>query len=500
MKVVVIGTGIAGLACSIRLAVQGHKVTVLEANDTPGGKISCLAQDGFRFGRGPALLAMPELVDELFVLAGKNPRNYFQYAQLDISHRYFYADKTVLNAYVDPALLEKEVRVKLSTDPTAVTNYLANSAHLFSLIQKSLIEKSFRRWTDYFSKDALRLATHLFQLPLIGSLHRNNRLQLTHSKLVQLFDHLASYTGSSPYNVSGMLQVYAHMMLNRGAFWPIDGMYSLVHRLVQLGQELGVEYHYGTQAQEIMLAHGRVQGVRTSTDTLKADVVVSNVDIVNTYRHLLPTLQAPQHIVDSTRSSAALVFYWGISRQFKQLAIQNVFLSQDCAQEAATLFEAQQVPQDPTLQVSITAKEQPQDAPEDCENWVVTMQVPANQGQDWGQIVRQARSQVLDKLRRTLGQDISTLICSERIEDPRDLERNTLAYQGALYGGTVNNQLYSLLGRPSNYARATPGLYFCGGTVHPGGGIPFCVLSAKIVAEQVAQCSKQLCPEGVQEG
>ena len=210
------------------------------------------------------------------------------------------------------------------------------------------------------------------------------------------------------------------------------------------------------------------------------------MDVVSTYQRLLPHYKAPAHILKQERSSSALLFYWGIGATFEALSLHNIFFSADYKQEFEAIFQQKQVPADPTVYVHISAKEQPTDAPAGQENWLVMINVPANQGQDWEELIAQARTQILDKLRRLLGKDIGPLIRSERIQDPRSIETATLAYQGAIYGASANSKLAAFARHP-NFSRAIQGLYLCGGTVHPGGGIPLCLLSAKIVSDLVAR-------------
>ena len=95
---VVIGAGIGGLAAAIRLAAKGFKVEVFEANIYPGGKLSEITLGDYRFDAGPSLFTLPALVDELFILCGKHPREYFNYQRLDEITRYFYDDGTFISA------------------------------------------------------------------------------------------------------------------------------------------------------------------------------------------------------------------------------------------------------------------------------------------------------------------------------------------------------------------------------------------------------------------
>ena len=97
-KAIIIGSGIAGIATSIRLSCKGYKVIVVESNGYVGGKLSEITEGKFRFDAGPSLFTMPWLVDELFVLAGKNPRDFFNYQKLDNTCHYFWQDGTKLIA------------------------------------------------------------------------------------------------------------------------------------------------------------------------------------------------------------------------------------------------------------------------------------------------------------------------------------------------------------------------------------------------------------------
>ncbi|MGB3777889.1 MAG: phytoene desaturase, partial [Tunicatimonas sp.] len=141
---------------------------------------------------------------------------------------------------------------------------------------------------------------------------------------------------------------------------------------------------------------------------------------------------------------------------------------------------------DPTVYLNITSKYKPDDAPPGCENWFTMINVPNNSGQDWDNLIERARSNVIAKLNRMLNTDVASLIVTESILDPRSIERKTSSSQGALYGNSSNNRYAAFL-RHANFSRRFRGLYFCGGSVHPGGGIPLSLLSAKIMADQVAR-------------
>lgn len=210
--------------------------------------------------------------------------------------------------------------------------------------------------------------------------------------------------------------------------------------------------------------------------------MVSNMDVVPTYRKLLPNQKQPNKILGQERSSSAVIFYWGLGKSFPQLDLHNIFFSDDYMAEFDAIFNTKTLFEDPTVYVNITSKDVPADAPEGKENWFVMINAPHNTGQNWEQLVKDLRAWVIKKLNRILDTDIAPLIEEEWIMTPDIIEVRTQSYLGALYGASSNNKMAAFLRHP-NFSRNLSNLYFCGGSVHPGGGIPLCLLSAKIVAD-----------------
>ena len=217
-----------------------------------------------------------------------------------------------------------------------------------------------------------------------------------------------------------------------------------------------------------------------------AEIVISNADVYFTYKKLLsdyPKL-APKRILKQERSSSALIFYWGIKKVFPQLDLHNIFFSGDYQKEFEHIWQEKNISSDPTVYLNISSKFEKKDAPEGCENWFTMINVPANQGQNWDELIAEARKNIIKKLSKALGEDISKLIVCESILDPRSIESKTSSYQGSLYGTSSNSQFAAFL-RHSNKSSKVKNLFFCGGSVHPGGGIPLALLSAKIVSDWV---------------
>ncbi|RYE18696.1 MAG: phytoene desaturase [Sphingobacteriales bacterium] len=485
-KAIIIGAGIAGIATAMRLAVKGYEVEVFEANSHPGGKLAEFEQQGYRFDAGPSLFTMPQYVDELFTLAGKNPRDYFNYQKLNTVCNYFYEDGTRINAFADITRLAQEIAQKTDTPAQAVLNHANNSRKIYDITNHVFLERSLHRLKTYLRWDTLR---SIFRLPGIDAgrtMHRANKSFFKDERIVQLFDRYATYNGSNPYQAPATLNVIPHLEQHFGTYFPDGGMYSITTSLVKLAEELGVIFHYNLLVQEVIVEGGKAVGIRVNDGDLPADIVISNMDVWFTYKKLLKHYPAlhPKKILSQQRSSSALIFYWGINRQFPKLDLHNIFFSADYKAEFSHIWQQKDIYHDPTVYLNITSKYKADDAPAGHENWFVMINVPANEGQDWDELITTARKSIIEKLSRILGEDISPLIQCESILDPRSIESRTLSYQGSLYGTSSNNKFAAFL-RHANRSSKVKNLYCCGGSVHPGGGIPLCLLSAKIVSDWV---------------
>jgi phytoene dehydrogenase-like protein len=204
-----------------------------------------------------------------------------------------------------------------------------------------------------------------------------------------------------------------------------------------------------------------------------------------TYKHLLNDERSANKVLKQERSSSAYIFYWGIRKNFNQLTLHNIFFTADYQTEFHHLFHTGNVYEDPTVYINITSKCEPGiQAPDGKENWFVMVNAPANKGQNWeayGQIYKKA---ILNKLSNMLGDNIADLIEEEHVLTPATIEQKTASYMGSLYGTSSNSKLAAFMRHP-NFSNQLKGLYFVGGSVHPGGGIPLCLNSAKIVADIV---------------
>ncbi len=463
------------------MACRGYEVEVFEANPYPGGKLSEIKMDGYRFDAGPSLFTMPHYVDELFALAGVDPALHFAYERLPVVCEYFWEDGTELTAHADREAFAREVEEVLGVPAETVHNILADSERKYELTGKIFLEKSLHKLNTWLTKDVAKALVQIPTLDIFSSMNAVNERHLQHPKLVQLFNRYATYNGSNPYKAPGLLSIIPHFEYGIGAFYPKGGMYSITKRIHGLAQQLGVHFHFNTKVEAIRVENGEAKGLQINGEVKKFDRIISNMDVFHTYKKLLPNEKHPKHTLRQEKSTSALIFYWGIEQAFPELDLHNIFFSKDYKNEFKHLANGK-VYNDPTVYVNISSKYTPEHAPEGCENWFTMINVPYNSGQDWDAIIDQARRSIVVKLSNMLKADIGGMIACEEILDPRSIESKTASHLGALYGTSSNDRMAAFMRHP-NFSKRIKNLYFCGGSVHPGGGIPLALLSAKIVDE-----------------
>jgi phytoene desaturase len=483
-KAIVIGAGIGGLATAIRLAKKGYAVEVFEANDYVGGKLSTFTLGDYRFDAGPSLFTMPQFVDDLFTLCGENPTDFFQYNRKEVACHYFWKDGKRLTAYGDTERFVKEVEAELAVPAATLKRYLTRAKKKFDRTRTLFLESSLHKWQTYLRKETLIGIANYFSFEIDTSLNDVNTRQLKEPHLVQFYNRFATYNGSNPYKTPGMMTLVQHLEQHYGTYIPKKGMGEISASLYALAKRMGVGFHLSSPVTEILVENKKAVGVCVKETKHLADLVVSNMDVVPTYRKLLPNQTHPEKVLSQERSSSAVIFYWGVGKSFSQLDLHNIFFSDDYAAEFAAIFNTKTLYHDPTIYVNITSKDVPADAPEGKENWFVMINAPHDTGQDWKAIAEQLREWVIAKLNRNLETDIAPLIEEEWVMTPDIIAQRTQSYLGALYGASSNDKMAAFLRHP-NFSREISNMYFCGGSVHPGGGIPLCLLSAKIVSDLI---------------
>jgi phytoene desaturase len=484
--IVVIGAGVGGLSAAIRLATAGRRVIIYEQNDFLGGKMGEISDQGFRWDTGPSVITMRHVIEDLFTSAGRRLDDYLTLLPAEPTTRYFYPDGTIIDATRDLTHLIEQIERLNTHDPEG---YLAFLAH---------VTQQHRITGPHFLYDQPPTLSTLSRIPLRDILRVDVARTMDAAicqyirspHLRQLLGRFATYVGASPYRASAAFNVIAYVEMVGGVWYPRGGVYAIARALERLASELGVEIHTGRAVQRIRLEGNTVQGVALADGGYQpASAVIANLDVATVYEKLLPPTPAAHRQVRRLEraglSCSGFVMLLGIEGQHPQLAQHNIFFSPDYPREFDDIFARGIPPVDPTIYVAITSKADSSHAPDGGENWFVMVNAPPlGPAFDWEKESASYRERVLARLAERHGLDIQGRIRVEHQLTPADIEQMTGARRGALYG-ISNNRPTNIFLRPPNKAADLQGLYFAGGTTHPGGGVPMVMLSGKLVAKMI---------------
>lgn len=482
--IAVIGAGLGGLSAAARLARAGFEVHVFEKNTFAGGKASELYEQGFRFDTGPSLLTMPYVLENLFEECNENISDYLSMNKLEIICRYFYNDNTIINAYSDVQRFGEEISEKTVDDDEALNDFFNYSKTIYELTADLFLFNPPLNYKTFLNTKALRTLFNINKIDSFRTVHKAVSSYFKDKKLVQLFDRYATYNGSNPFKAPATLNIIPYVEYFPGAFLPEGGIYSITKALVKLCENAGVHFHYNSEVEQILLNNKNAMGLKVNGDSIFFDKIISNTDVNLTFQKLLNGINTSEskRYRKLKPSLSGVVFYWAMNKKYEMLETHNIIFSENYKKEFYELTKLNVIPDEPTIYIYISSKINPNDAPADKENWFVMINAPYDNGQDWEKEIAEVRKRVINKINNRLGIKIEDDLLFERIMTPKILELKTAAYRGSIYGISSDSKTSAFL-RQQNKSKSIKNLYFCGGSAHPGGGIPLVILSGKIVSD-----------------
>jgi phytoene desaturase len=485
-KVAVVGAGLGGLSVAIRLAHAGYAVDLYDQGSIVGGKAGTKHIGDFRFDTGPSLLTMPSVFVQLFGEVGQRLDDHLEFIPLAPICHYFFPDGTRLLSYSDRERFGADIEAKTLDSRHTLDRYMEYGRRIYENTAELFLWNSLHEPATYFRSFSLKSLLNLGKIDAFRTMDAANRSFFSDPRMVQLFDRYATYNGSNPYEVPATLNIIPHVEYGLGGFAVAGGIYAIPAALGRLAEKLGVRLTLETRVEGILHKDRRIRGIRVGGENLDYDVVVSNADVLRTYEDLLadPEARLALRYKRLEPSSSGLVFFWGMKQGNPELGVNNIFFSNDYPREFRELFVERVCPNDPTVYVNITSRITPEDAPAEGENWFVLINAPYEAGQDWERQAADSRLRILSRVEQTLGRSVAGAIAVEEVMTPQDIRSNTGSRLGSLYGISSNTAMAAFLRHP-NRSRRYRGLYFCGGSVHPGGGMPLAILSGKIAADLI---------------
>jgi len=486
-RVAVIGGGLGALSGAIRLARLGFSVQLFERNPKIGGKVNEVVLEGYRFDTGASLLTMPFVIDELFDFAGFKRSDYLDFVSIDPICRYFFSDGSVMDASTNRAKMKVAIEQISPDDAKAYERFLKYAEQIYALTAEIFMFTPIHQLKKLLKPRHLQTLFRLHQIDPFRTVHQSVSGFFSDSRLVQLFDRYATYNGSDPFQAPATLNIIPYIEYGLGGYYINGGIYRLIDALKSVACKLGVQIHTLAEVEKICSDGKRISGVQVNGENVASDYILCGADAVVAHNELIDGHQKQREKLNRLEPSlSGMVFLWGVRAKHPKLAHHNIVFSSDYDAEFKQIFKHRQVPDEPTIYIAITSKADAEHAPAGSENWFVLLNMPyLSLGQVWEREKVRMRSVVLDKLKR-LDFDIADQIEVEQVYTPEDFSQLYASNQGSIYGISSNSKTTAFKRIP-NRSRTLGGLYFAGGSVHPGGGIPLVILSGKIAATLIAE-------------
>jgi phytoene desaturase len=480
-KAIVIGAGLGGLAAAIRMQAKGYETTILEMRDKPGGRAYVYEQDGFKFDAGPTIITAPFLIDELFALGGKRTEDYVRIVPNVPFYRIVFADGRSFNYTGDEEAMAEEVRKFSPKDVDGYRNFVKETERIFRRAFIDLADKPFSRvW------DMIRVAPDLIRLRSYESVYRLTSRYIKDPQLRVVFSFHPLLVGGNPFHSSSIYSMIHYLERKWGVHFVMGGTGALVEALVRLFEEMRGKIKLNTRVDRIQLAGLRAVGVRLSSgNSLDSDVIISNADVANTYRKLIPSEArrkwSDRRLEKMRYSMGLFLIYFGTRRTYPNLAHHTIILSERYESLLEDIFERKILAPDFSLYLHAPTRTDPSLAPDGCECFYVLSPVPhMGSGIDWAKEKRRYADAILDFLEERLCPGLRASLVTERIITPQDFENDLDAYLGSAFQfEPILTQ--SAWFRPHNISEDIEGLYFVGAGTHPGAGVPGVLSSAKVL-------------------
>ena len=487
MEIIVIGAGLGGIASAGRMAKAGHKVTVFEKGNRPGGRTNFIQKDGYHFDTGPTLFLMPEVFAETYAALGERMEDHLDLVRLDPTYRVHFHDNTSLDLTSVLPDMRRQLDAIEPGSFEAFLKFMAEGYKHYNLGLEKFVGRNFYSFLDYFDPRNLPL---LFQMKALVKHAANTARYFKDPRLQAAFSFQNMYLGLSPYEAPATYSLLQYTELGDGVWFPRGGLYRTVETLVEIAAGLGTRFEFGTPVARINVAGGRAEGVTLENGiTVKADVVVANADLPYVYSSLLPDDSTAARLSRRKYTSSALMFYWGVKgEKSPELLHHNVFLADDEYRPSfERIFRDLSLPDSPSFYVNAPARTDSSFAPKDGDALMVLVPVghmDEARPQDWIALRERARRFVISKLEDLGVKDLERRIVLEETFGPPEYFKALNLAKGSAFGLSHNFTQIGYL-RPHNRHPRYQNLYFAGAGTHPGTGLPIVLLSAKLTAERI---------------
>lgn len=486
-RVVIIGAGFGGLSLGIRLQAAGLDVTIIDKQAYPGGQAQPLRQGGYRFDMGPSLLTAPELIEELFQIAGRERQAYLSWEKLEPFYRVYFWDDTYIDYTDDPERMKAQLARFSHHDARSYKAFMERSKAFYqAVIAEGLGRRPFTlRELLKFLPRAIRLEALRSSYSLAAKFFKDER-----SRFIFSFHPL--FIGGDPFRAPAVYQMIPYLEKAGGVWYVRGGMHGLARGLARLFTDIGGQLLLQTEAQRIKIRNGRVVAVQTPAGDLPADMVVSNADFFHTYFRLLE----PEALSSIVRwrlrqyqyGMSAFLIYAGLSRTYPEvLPHHTIVLGPRYRGLVKDIFRRKVLPSDFSLYLHAPSRTDSIWAPPGAESlYILSPVANLRSGISWSDAARRYQEAILTSLQERLLDGLQGAVQTVSVYTPEDFLRDRNCTWGSPWG--IEPRLIQTANlRPPNKSYWVKGLYLVGTNTHPGAGVPGVILSAAATAQVILQ-------------
>lgn len=482
-KVIVIGSGFAGLSTASFMAKEGWDVTVIEKNDGPGGRASQWKHNGFVFDKGPSFYWMPDVFERYFNQFGKKVADYYKLSRLDPSYRIYWND-----GYTDiPADIDELKFLFESLEPGSAAKleqYLKGAAYKYEVGMNKLVYKPGRSLTEFMEWETI---SGVMKLNVFTSIKKHIHKYFKHPKLRQLMEFPVLFLGALPKDTPALYSLMNYADIKGGTWYPEGGMYAVVEGMYRLAKELGVQFLFSESVKEIRVENGKAKTVVTDKNEYIADAVISGADYHFTETTLLPKQYrsySDSYWEKRVMAPSCLLYYVGLNKKLDNVAHHSLFFDVPFENHGKEIYSTPQWPTSPLFYVSVPSVSDDSVAPQGCDSLVFLIPVAAGLDGDTEELREKYFKIITERMERHIGESFSGDIICKKSYSVRDFVHEYNSFRGNAYG-LANTLMQTALLRPSCKSRKIANVFYTGQLTVPGPGVPPSLISGEVVAKQV---------------
>ncbi|MBL0047176.1 MAG: phytoene desaturase [Bacteroidetes bacterium] len=484
-KVIVIGSGFSSLSAASYLAKSGFEVTVLEKNNTAGGRARKFETQGYNFDMGPSWYWMPEIFEEFFNDFGVSVKDYYQLKRLSPSYAVYFGKGEEMLVPSDFG----ELCALFESNEKGAGDKLRLFLKEAEFKYRVGVDKMMRRPGESIKEFMdLSFVPALFRLDLFQSIDKHIRKYFTNDKLIQLLEFPILFLGTMPENTPALYSFMNYADMALGTWYPIGGMHKIVEGMVKVATAQGVKFKFGEAVESIDVENGQAVSVSTKTARYAADLVVAGSDYQHTEQTLLKKefrTYTQKYWDKRVMAPSSLLFFLGINKPLPQLQHHTLFFDEPFGPHGKDIYINHKWPEKPLFYVCRTTATDKSVAPENCENVFILIPVAPDLNDDEATRERFFQ-QIMKRLEVYCGFDLTPFVEFKRSYAHANFMKDYNAFKGNAYG--LANTLFQTANlKPALKSKKVKNLFYTGQLTVPGPGVPPAIISGKLVTEQIVK-------------